>query len=84
MKQFSNKRIVIIVGVVILLGLVILVGWFYLFTKQRGSPSAETQTPNNPEQQATTTLSAATASSTLALKTYRNKEWGFEFQYPED
>ncbi|OIP79317.1 MAG: hypothetical protein CO002_03625 [Candidatus Portnoybacteria bacterium CG_4_8_14_3_um_filter_44_10] len=85
MKLFFNKKIV--VGI-ILLALILLVvglvcGWLF-FSKQKELPTTETSSPNNEEQQTATTLSAATTSSTLTLKTYRNEEYGFEFQYPED
>lgn len=59
-------------------------GIIWVFSKQQ----EEKQPPTyNPQQIATPTASSSTPPVRVAdneAKTYRNEEWGFEFQYPRD
>jgi|GEM_PF-6976113 len=73
--MINKKRLIIPIILIVLVGFV---AWLILHYKQE----LENKTGNLPksEQELNSTL----APTTPTLKTYRNEEWGFEFQYPKN
>lgn len=78
-NYFKNKYFLISVFLVVI-SLFIAIFYLRLFpSKLKEAPAIENLTEQQSEQ------SVATTSPTISgLKTYRNEEWGFEFQYPQD
>lgn len=76
-----TKKIVIIF--IILAALVLSVCAFVWF-KDGAQKPASTEQPISATTNADTVKPENTATTTSDLKTYRNDEWSFEFQYPSD
>ncbi|MEK7463404.1 MAG: hypothetical protein AAB621_03525 [Patescibacteria group bacterium] len=71
--------------------IVVFIGFsFWLFSNYKQTEVLPPQQPQQREQNSTTTptdvssISPVQATSTVGTKTYRNTEYGFEFQYPMD
>jgi hypothetical protein len=84
--QFLNKKIsAILIGVIVLIGFM---SWFVFKYEQEKSQSDTTSRSAKELQKQNQDLSKKEEEkipTTLAnMKTYRNEEWGFEFQYPKD
>ncbi|NCO44696.1 hypothetical protein GW888_01315 [Candidatus Wolfebacteria bacterium] len=85
MEFLNKKTLVILIEVILLIGFT---GWFvYKYEQEKrqfdisSRPAQELQKqdqdlPKREEEQISTPA--------VNIKTYRNEEWGFEFQYPED
>ena len=67
-RWFSKKYFVFIIIVIVVIAFAVLIFSKYYYI----TSVPQTTTPTNG------------TSTTQELKTYRNKEWGFEFQYPQD
>lgn len=63
------------IGLISLIALLVMVVSYAIFTQKTDSPT------NGP---ALTTILPAQTITTPGTKLYRNEEWGFEFEYPED
>jgi hypothetical protein len=82
--NIMNKKRIFIIAVIIALSGTLATAW--MFWEYRVQPEASplsiaTSTQSLVPQISTPTVATSTISK---FKTYRNEEWGFEFQYPED
>lgn len=73
--QMKNK---ILIGILVVLGIIaISSAWFFI---KHNQPKNQNNISSNPSVQTSQTAT----SSIVETKTYTNKEFGFEFQYPKD
>jgi hypothetical protein len=75
------KNIVIAVAAV---AIIILTGYFLIAVGRTSSPNAATESTVSLPVVTATSTHIAQISGSGELKTYRNAEYGFEFQYPRD
>jgi|SRR3989344_380419 len=79
MDRGSSNLIIVLVLVVAFSGFI----WFIYQSKQAEAPSAENSLPLNQDVLSTETGILAQG-EVEGWKTYRNEEYGFEFQYPKE
>lgn len=83
MNIINKKTLISLIVLIILAGFSV---WFYQYqqTTNQRVQEAKQKINNQSEEAKTQQPTVTTTTAISALKTYRNEEWGFEFQYPEN
>lgn len=79
----THKKILIVLIILAMIGVLVVITSRIFIKQSIQQPSIQNQ-PSTSIAPATSSTSSVPATSTTGTKTYRNTEWGFEFQYPQN